>query len=48
MSIHATKAPWHVSNRQIQEDFGLLFFAQNISAPNREFRLKVGWCGGTH
>jgi hypothetical protein len=36
-----TGAPWYVNNRQIDEDLGVLFFADHIRTL-REFRLRVG------
>jgi hypothetical protein len=41
----ATNAPWYVSNRQIHEDLGILFFADHIRALTESFDLKLADTG---
>jgi hypothetical protein len=41
----ATGAPWYVSNRQVHEDLGVLFFADHIRALTEGFDSKLADAG---
>jgi hypothetical protein len=43
----ATNAPWHVGNRQIDEDLGIPFFVSHIRALTESFDSKLSDVGNT-